>query len=367
MNTQIQDKFTFKNGQTMRNRVVLAPMTICASEPGGYVSQADIDFFARRSRSVGMVITGSTYVHPLGKSFAESFSGAEDDKIEGLSRLAKAIKDQGALAIVQLYHGGRMVLPDLIDGQPVAPSAVKAPRDYLAEPRALKNSEVEQVIEDFLSAIRRAIQAGFDGVELHGANTYLIQQFVSPHSNVRQDKWGGSLNNRLRFPKTLLKRAKQLVKEEADRPFLIGYRFSPEEIEEPGIQLYDILQLLEQLIYHQVDYLHISTSDVWRSSIRDSQDSEPVIQKIIKKINGRVPLIGVGQIKTKQDAQRVLDAGIPLFALGKALLLDPDWTEKVVSGREAEVIRAYRDELQADLALPTAFVEDARSYLEGKD
>ena len=335
MNTQIQDKFTFKNGQTMRNRVVLAPMTICASEPGGYVSQADIDFFARRSRSVGMVITGSTYVHPLGKSFAESFSGAEDDKIEGLSRLAKAIKDQGALAIVQLYHGGRMVLPDLIDGQPVAPSAVKAPRDYLAE--------------------------------LHGANTYLIQQFVSPHSNVRQDKWGGSLNNRLRFPKTLLKRAKQLVKEEAERPFLIGYRFSPEEIEEPGIQLYDTLQLLEQLIYHQVDYLHISTSDVWRSSIRDSQDSEPVIQKIIRKINGRVPLIGVGQIKTKQDAQQVLDAGIPLFALGKALLLDPDWAEKVVSGREAEVIRAYRDELQADLALPTAFVEDARSYLEGKD
>ena len=138
MNTQIQDEFTFKNGQAMRNRVVLAPMTICASEPGGYVSQADIDFFARRSRSVGMVITGSTYVHPLGKSFAESFSGAEDDKIEGLSRLAKAIKDQGALAIVQLYHGGRMVLPDLIDGQPVAPSAVKAPRDYLAEPRTLK-------------------------------------------------------------------------------------------------------------------------------------------------------------------------------------------------------------------------------------
>ncbi len=127
-----------------------------------------------------MVITGSTYVHPLGKSFAESFSGAEDDKIEGLSRLAKAIKDQGALAIVQLYHGGRMVLPDLIDGQSVAPSAVKAPRDYLAEPRALKNAEVEQVIEDFLSAIRRAIKAGFDGVELHGANTYLIQQFCIP-------------------------------------------------------------------------------------------------------------------------------------------------------------------------------------------
>ena len=237
MNTQIQDKFTFKNGQTMRNRVVLAPMTICASEPGGYVSQADIDFFARRSRSVGMVITGSTYVHPLGKSFAESFSGAEDDKIEGLSRLAKAIKDQGALAIVQLYHGGRMVLPDLIDGQPVAPSAVKAPRDYLAEPRALKNAEVEQVIEDFLSAIRRAIQAGFDGVELHGANTYLIQQFYSAQSNRRNDQWGGSLENRMRFPLAVIDAVVALREKHRRNDFIIGYRFSPEEPGDDGLTM----------------------------------------------------------------------------------------------------------------------------------
>lgn len=365
MSEHIQDKYVFKNGLEMRNRVVLAPMTICASEPGGYVSQADIDFFARRAGSVGMVITGSSYVDPQGKSFAESFSAAEDDKIEGLSRLAQAIKEQGALAMVQLYHGGRMVLPDLIQGQPVAPSAVKAPRDYLVEPRALKNQEVDQVIDSFLAAIERAIEAGFDGVELHGANTYLIQQFFSPHSNVRRDKWGGSLNNRMRFPKTLLKKAKHLVKDRCDRPFLIGYRFSPEEIEEPGIQIQDTLQLLEQLIRLDVDYLHISTSQVWRSSIRDALQKQPLIKQIVRKINDRVPLIAVGDIQTAQDAQKVLDAGIPLFALGKALLLDPDWTEKAVAGRDQDIIRAYRDELQEDLKLPTAFVEDARDYLEG--
>ena len=365
MKTQIQEPFIFKNGLKMRNRVILAPMTICASDPGGFVSQDDLAFFARRAGSVGMVITGSSYVHPQGKSFAESFSVAEDDKIEGLSRLAQAVKAQGALAVLQLYHGGRMVLPDLIEGQPVAPSAVKALRDYLVQPRALKNQEVDQVMEAFLAAIERAIKAGFDGVELHGANTYLIQQFFSPHSNVRRDKWGGSLNNRMRFPKTLLKKAKQLVKDKADRPFLIGYRFSPEEIEEPGIQLQDTLQLLDQLIRLDVDYLHISTSQVWRTSIRDSHKKGPLIEQIVRKINKRVPLIAVGDIQTGQDAQKVLDAGIPLFALGKALLLDPDWTAKVVSGREEEIIRAYRDELQEDLKLPTAFVEDARDYLEG--
>ena len=95
MNTQIQDKFTFKNGQTMRNRVVLAPMTICASEPGGYVSQADIDFFARRSRSVGMVITGSTYVHPLGKSFGRASAAPRMIRLRGLAVWPRPSRTKG--------------------------------------------------------------------------------------------------------------------------------------------------------------------------------------------------------------------------------------------------------------------------------
>lgn len=363
---KIDDKLSFANGLVMRNRVVMAPMTISACQPGGYVSQADLAYYARRSKSVGMVITGSAYVHPKGQAFADSFSVAEDDKVSGLAQLARAIQAEGALAVLQIYHGGRMVFPDLIEGQPVAPSAVKALRGFVAEPRALTNREVNDLLEDFLLAITRAIEAGFDGVELHGANTYLIQQFFSPHSNIRQDKWGGTLNNRMRFAKTLVQKAKRLIKEKASSPFLLGYRFSPEEIEEPGIQLHDTLQLLDQLIGQGIDYLHISTSDVWRSSLRDKGKKEPVIEQIVRKINQRVPLIAVGNIRTKADAEAVLQADIPLFALGKAILLEPDWTEKVLADRHDEIREVYSDELQADLQLPQAFVEELRDYLEGK-
>lgn len=365
MTVTLENSFGFDNGLQTRNRVVLSPMTLSVCEPGGYVSQDDIAFYKRRAKSVGMVITGSAYVHPQGQAFANSFSVAEDDKVEGLRRLAQTIKDEGALAILQIYHGGRMVPPTLIEGKPVAPSAVIGQHGNVVEPRPLKNSEIDDLMTQFLEAIRRAIKAGFDGVELHGANTYLIQQFCSPHSNIRTDKWGGSPNNRIRFSKTLLKKAKHLVKQEADRPFLVGYRFSPEEIEDPGIELHDSMQLVEQLIRLGVDYLHISSSNVWRPSLRNPQNTEPVIHQIIQKIDGRVPLIAVGNIQTYEDAQAVLEAGVPLFSLGRALLLEPDWTQKVSEGRGEEVITRYRDDLKDYLQLPAAFVESLRDYLEG--
>lgn len=361
----IHDSVKFTDQLYTRNRVVLAPMTLSVCQPGGYVSQDDIDFYTRRAGQVGMVITGSAYVHAQGQAFRDSFSVAEDDKIDGLARLAQAIKDQGALAVLQIYHGGRMVPPVLIEGKPVAPSAIIGSHGNVVEPRSLKNLEVDEILQAFLDATRRAIKAGFDGVELHGANTYLIQQFLSPHSNRRQDKWGGSLNNRMRFAKTLVKQVKKLVKEEADRPFLVGYRLSPEEIEDPGIDLWDSLQLIEQLILLGVDYLHLSLSHVFRPSLRNPKAAVPIIYSVIKKINGRVPLIAVGGIQTCQDVERILAEDIPLFSVGKAMLLDPDWPIKISQGREKEVITRYRDELQEELKLPTAFVNSLRDYLEG--
>lgn len=359
----VKDKVPLTPALMTKNRVVLAPMTLSVCEPGGYVSQADIDFYARRASSVGMVVTGSAYIHPQGQAFKDSFSVAEDDTIEGLSRLAKVIKDKGALAVLQLYHGGRMVPPNLIEGLPVAPSAVIGSHGYVVEPRALKNSEVDVILEEFVDATKRAIKAGFDGVELHGANTYLIQQFFSPHSNRRRDKWGGSINNRMRFPKTLLKMVKQAIKEETEQPFLVGYRFSPEEIENPGITLHDSLQLIEQLIRLGVDYLHLSASDVWQSSLRNTGDPTPIIYPILKKIKDRVPLLAAGNIHRSQDVAKILEQGIPLLSVGNALLLDPDWTEKVAGARDHEIITQYRDDLQEHLKLPTAFVEANREYL----
>lgn len=360
---QIQDEFVFHNGLKMQNRIVLAPMTLSVCKDGGYVSKEDLNYYARRSGSVGMAITGSAYVHPLGQAFANSYSAAEDDKIEGLTCLAKAMKSKGALAVLQLYHGGRMVPPHLVNEQPVSPSDIIGSHGIVTKPRALTNREIEQIITDFLSAVERAIKAGFDGVELHGANTYLIQQFLSPHSNRRYDKWGGSANNRMRFAKTLVKKTKQLVKDKCTRPFLVGYRFSPEEIEVPGIDLFTSLQLLEQLIQLGIDYLHMSVEDAWQVSLRNPNKEEPIIYSLLKQIKNRVPLIAVGNIKTGEDVSKLFKVGIPMVSIAQSLLLDPDWTKKIVEEKEDTVIRYYRDDLREDLQLPQPFVENFREYL----
>lgn len=183
---------------------------------------------------------------------ALAFPGAigidNDEKIAGLAKIADAIKSKGSKALLQIYHGGRMVDPKLIGGRtPVGPSAVAAPRDGAATPVALTAEEVEGMIGKFGEAVRRAIQAGFDGVEIHGANTYLIQQFFSPNSNQRDDEWGGSRENRAKFPLAVLDITHKMVRQYADDAFIIGYRFSPEELEVPGIRFEDTLYLLEKL------------------------------------------------------------------------------------------------------------------------
>lgn len=359
----LSDAYTFKNGLVAKNRLVMAPMTLGACDEGNYVSDEELIYFQRRSKNVGIIITGCAYVDELGQAFTNSYSVAEDDKIESLSKLAKSIKSGGALAILQIYHGGRMVFPDNIPGGiPVGPSAVKGLRSFTVVPRVLSHVEVMEMVQKFLKAIERAIEAGFDGVELHGANTYLIQQFVSPHSNIRRDKWGGSFNNRIRFAKTLVKEGKKLIREKANRPFLLGYRFSPEEIEEPGITLFDTLQLLDQLIKNGVDYLHASMKDVYRKSMRNELNNTPIIHSIIKQINNRVPFIAVGNINTKAKAEEVLSLGIPFVSVGKALLLEPDFLIK----DDSQMNTVFNDELNKDLKLPHKFVEELRGYLEGE-
>ncbi|MBF0805217.1 MULTISPECIES: NADH-dependent flavin oxidoreductase [unclassified Streptococcus] len=359
---QLESSYPFPNGMRTNNRLVLAPLTISASLAGGIVSDEDAAFYRRRAGSAGLLITGSAYVHPLGQAYADSFSVADDDKIPGLAKLAEAMKSQGNLAILQIYHGGRMVPATLIESQPVAPSAVAAEHGEVTVPKSLSNTQIEELLQDFLAAIRRAMVAGFDGVELHGANTYLIQQFLSPHSNRRQDKWGGTLNNRMRFAKTLVKRARQLIDQESPNSFLLGYRFSPEEIEVPGIELKDSLALIDQLIRLGIDYLHVSMDHLWQSSLRKTEENTPVILAIRDKINGRVPLIGVGKVRNAEDYKEALKSGIPLLSMGTSLLLEPDWLELYRSKAESE-IRTYLDEENlADLALPQNFVRDYGSY-----
>jgi 2,4-dienoyl-CoA reductase-like NADH-dependent reductase (Old Yellow Enzyme family) len=271
--------------------------------------------------------------------------------VPSLSRLAQAIQGEGAAAVLQIFHGGRMCPPDLVDGDVVSASAVAAERPDSATPRELTGAEVQDIVTAFGDAARRAIEAGYDGVEIHGANGYLLQQFFSPHSNRRTDRWGGDVQGRMAFPLAVVEAVQAAVREHATRPFVVGYRFSPEEPETPGISMPDTLALVDALAETGLDYLHVSLMD-YRSLPRSGDVTRPRLDALVERLNGRLPLIGVGSVWNTDDALAVLDSGAAMVALGRSLVVEPDWAQKVEAGHEQALRTQMTPDEQALLVVP---------------
>src|SRR5665647_1196777 len=322
--------FTFPvSGIEVSNRIVLAPMTTFSGNDDGTTTDAEVAYYEERNQSAGLLITACAYVIKHGKGFHGQIGADTEELIPSLRRIADALKANGNKAVLQIYHGGRMSPPEeLVDGQSVSASAVAAEREGAQVPREMTEAEIEETIKAFGEATRRAIAAGFDGVEIHGANTYLLQQFFSPHSNRRTDKWGGDLIKRMTFPLAVVDAVKQTAAL-ASHPFLVGYRISPEEMENPGITMEDTLQLVTALSHKQLDYLHVSTMDFWAASTRNQEDTAARAQLIADKVGHLLPVIGVGSVRTPEQAEKVLSTGIPLVAMGRELLMDPFWLSKV--------------------------------------
>lgn len=318
----------------LRNRLVMAPMTTWSSQADGQVSIEELDYYRYRSQGVGLVITGTTYTLPSGVGFENQFYGGDDLYIPSLRKLADAIHMGGAKAVLQIFHAGRMSKSNLQGGtRVVSASDIPAVRPDAQVPRPLLEGEIHNIIESFYETTKRAIKAGFDGVEIHGANTYLLQQFFSPHSNRREDYWGGSLEKRLRFPMAIVHRVLAAVAEEGPNDFMVGYRFSPEEIEEPGISLEDTLFLVDALADTDLTYLNVSLERYNQTSKRQVNLHDPIGKLLLQKIRGRKPLMGSGGISTLEDANDALGLGYDMIQLGKTLIMNPDWVGAIRNHR----------------------------------
>ncbi len=347
---KIFKEFRFGHGALLRNRLVLAPMTTYSSNEDLTLSQEEEVYYKSRSKGMGMVITAATAVNKNAQAFKLQITARDERYLDSMRRLATAIKSEGALAILQLHHGGRMNVPGLYPNQDiVCPSCVKANRDYAVEPRELKTSEVYDIIDDFVRSSKIAIDAGFDGIELHGANTYLLQQFFSPHSNLRDDEFGGSIEKRMKFSKTLVKKMIELRKKHAKKEFIIGYRFSPEEIENPGITLSDTLLLVNELASKDIDYLHVSLGNYKATSLRDKTDKELIVKKLQNVINGRVPLIGVGHLECLNDLEEAFNLGYDMLALGLIALSDNNVVENFKNNLEPNKVFRREDQLPTNM------------------
>lgn len=355
MYSKLLEKVTLPNGVTIDNRIAMAPMLVFGSDEKGFVTEADLAYFDIRSEVAGLIITGAAYINELACAGTGQLSIAKDEDIEGLTALANVAKKAGNKVVVQLHHPGREALGSYKKfGKVVAPSAIKFPfLNYI--PEELTQTEIEETIKDYGRATKRAIAAGFDGVEIHGANHYLLQQFFSAYSNKRTDEWGGSLEKRMAFPLAVVKEVKRVVQESGKDDFIVGYRFCPEEIhgENVGYRIDESLQLVEKVVIEKADYVHISIFKGYEEGPEGSGKSYGEMVKEVVK--GRCPVMNVSNVFTADDAVAALNHG-DIIAIGRAALIEPQFAKKIKENRADEIMTTVENNLQ-HLAIPEKIIE----------
>ena len=348
---KLSDKVTFKHGAVINNRTVQPPM-LTNSGLNGMVSEDTISYWKARANSAGLVISEYNYVSPAGGpaiTWADNRTqlAVYDDKfLPGLTKMAKTMKSGGNKALLQIAHTGREANYRAHLGLPVyAPDSANYPfLPYGVQ--AFTTEQVEQVVKDFGRATKRAIEAGFDGVEIHGANHYLIQQFFSRFSNHRQDKWG----DYEAFPLTVAKEVFKVVRKYAPQDFIIGYRISPEEINpgNVGYTWHESTKLINDLTNNfDFDYIHLSLPDYKAKP----KDSDKTFAALFKPVIGKeTKLIIVGDVMSQETAEDALKY-TDLVAAGRAQIIDANFAAKVVAGKGDKVITELSDEEEKEQAL----------------
>lgn len=297
--------YTLNNGVEIKNRLVVAPMTHLGSNDDGTLGKQERAFIAHRAEDFGIFITAATLTHKSGKAFYGQPEATEIAQLASLTETADIIKAQGAKAILQLHHGGKLAIAELIHGY----DKISADDDAETNTRMATDAEVRELIGSFATATELAIQAGFDGVEIHGANNYLIQQFYSGHSNRRSDEWGGSREKRMRFPLAIIEAVNAVKAKHGKDEFIVGYRFSPEEPEELGLTMEDTFALLDVLKEQPLQYLHVSLWGFYNKIRRGADTNAHRIQLIRDRIGGKLPLIGVGMLYTADEITQAFNTG----------------------------------------------------------
>ena len=336
--------YTLNNGVTIKNRLAVAPMTHFGSQADGLISDQERTFLSNRAGDMGLFITAATLVQKDGKAFHGQPEATGEHCLDSLKETAQILQQQGAKAILQIHHGGSKAIDNLLDGL----DKISASTNEAEHAREATAEEVKALIASYAQAADLALRAGFDGVEIHGANGYLIQQFYSAQSNHRNDQWGGSLENRMRFPLDVVD-AVVAVREKHQRDdFIIGYRFSPEEPGDDGLTMTETGALIDALVQKPLQYLHVSLWEFDKKIRRGGDTAQTRMQFIHERINGKLPLIGVGNLFTADQILAAYETGWAEFiALGKTVMINPHIATQIREGREAE-IETQLDPTRAD-------------------
>jgi 2,4-dienoyl-CoA reductase-like NADH-dependent reductase (Old Yellow Enzyme family)/thioredoxin reductase len=325
-------------GLVLKNRVVMAPMSTSLGGRDGSVTPANIAFYRERALGgFGLIIVEFTCVDPsTGRSEEHQLSLESRRNLDGHFRLVDSIHEAGAKAFLQLQHGGRFSRPNLLpSGVVKGPSLVVSRRDaskIVVQP--FTDAEIRGLIEAFGRTAALAAEAGYDGIEIHGAHGYLLAQFLAPFSNQREDAWGGDFERRLSFPLEVVKAVRGAIGE-----LPISFRISAEEFVPGGVTIDDSVEIVPRLVEAGASMIHVSTGrgpeafDKVMESISVAEGWRLPFARRLREAGG-VPVIGVGQIRWPETAEAAIERGdADLIALGRPSLTDPEWPNKAAAGR----------------------------------
>jgi len=321
---------------SLKNRITMAPMFTGYGNADGTISQAILEHYKDMGASgVGLVVVENMIVDSERSRFGRLMAIDGGETIPALSLLAGAIKAGGAAAFCQINHGGRFAMVP----NPIAPSPVPAFGGPV--PEEMNLVMIETIIQKYVDAALRVKQAGFDGVEIHGATGYLPAQFLSPRTNLRNDEYGGSLENRMRFGLQLVHR----IRESLGSDYPVGYRFMADEWLPDGLHLDDAKVYATQLDKLGVAYLSV-TAGTYESMFLPDKASLSMQENYMADLAGSIKevvgtkVIAAGRVATPEAAERILASNqADLVGLARVLFADPSWPQKAAAGKSGEINR----------------------------
>ena len=316
-------------GLTLRNRIVMPPMWSGQSKPDGSVTDKIIEYHRRRAAAgCGLVIIEHAFVHPWGRHTPTQIGVHDDAMLDGLARLAKAVKAEGAAACMQIAHAGSRSSSSLTGHPPVAPSAVRHPYEPDGEvPEALTADGIGEVVSAFGRAAVRAATAGFDAVEFHAAHGFLLSQFLSPLTNTRTDGYGGAVAARYRMHLEVLAEMRRRL--EGRIPVFV--RLGAHDETPGGLELEDAIATSEALEAAGVSLIDVSGG---LCGSRPAGKASGYFISYAEAIKARVavPVIVTGGITEPADADRLVREGrADLVGIGRAMLNDAEWAAKAIA------------------------------------
>ncbi|CDT31001.1 NADH:flavin oxidoreductases [Vibrio crassostreae] len=323
----------------LKNRIVMPPMTRSrATQPGNSANEMMAAYYAQRA-SAGLIVAEGTQISPLGQGYAWTPGIYSDEQIAGWKKVTDAVHEKGGVIFAQLWHVGRVTHPDNIGGeQPISSSAIKAENVKVfidngtdepgfvdvVEPREMTKEDIKEVVEQYRQAALNAIEAGFDGIELHAANGYLINQFIDSEANNRTDEYGGSTENRLRFLGEVVEAMVEAIG--ADR---VGVRLAPftslnGTVDATPVETYTAAAAYLNL--YKIVYLHIAEVD-WDDAPETPKAFKAAVREAFKGV-----LIYAGKYDSERGEQAVAEGVTDMVGFGRPFVANPDLPARIQNG-----------------------------------